>query len=172
MDLVSPRVVLFSLMLAVSGLALAQAPAARAPREPGRVVFVCEHGSVKSLIASLYFNQRAQQRGLPFKAVARGTAPDSAVPRSVREGLRDAGFDVSRYVPQRLRASDADGASLVVSFDQDIAAVVNGRSELLHWDNLPAVLADYVRGRDAILNRVDALIEQLAKASHDGEHYE
>ena len=80
MGLVSPRVVLFSFMLSVSGLALAQAPAARGPHEPGRVVFVCEHGSVKSLIASLYFNQRAQQRGLPFKAVARGTAPDSAVP--------------------------------------------------------------------------------------------
>ena len=75
-------------------------------------------------------------------------------------------------MPQRLRASDADGASLVVSFDQDIAAVVSDRSELLHWDNLPAVLADYVRGRDAILNRVDALIEQLAQASHNGEHYE
>ena len=41
---------------------------------PPRVVFVCEHGSVKSLVAMMYFNHRAQERGLKFRAIARGLA--------------------------------------------------------------------------------------------------
>jgi protein-tyrosine-phosphatase len=166
------RMSLFTLVLSVCGLAFAQSPDKDVVHEPGRVVFVCEHGSVKSLIASVYFNQRAQERGLPFKAVARGTAVESTVPPSVKDGLRAAGFDVSGYVPQPLRASDVKGASLVVSFDQDVTKLVDGRSPQLQWDNLPGVLADFVRGRDAILERVDALIDQLAKTSQKDPHHE
>ena len=55
-------------------------------REPAKVVFVCEHGSVKSLVAMEHFNRRARERGLPYQAVARGLAPDRAVPEAVRVG--------------------------------------------------------------------------------------
>src|SRR5262249_7518717 len=74
--------------------------AATPPSGAHPVVFVCDHGSVKSLIAASYFNRAAQARGLAYRAVARGTAPESRVPPSVREGLREIGVDVSSYVPQ------------------------------------------------------------------------
>jgi len=128
-----------------------------------RVVFVCEHGSVKSLIAASYFNRAASARGLPFDAIARGTAPEQAVPRIVQIGLSESGMNVSQHVPQKFVASDLGGASLVVSFDQDIEATVDGKVRHLKWDNLPGVLADYPRGRDAIVQKVDALIDALAK---------
>jgi hypothetical protein len=158
------RIVLLTAGLSIGAGLFAQPPAAAPADDSHRVVFVCEHGSVKSLIATLYFNQRARERGLPYTAVARGTAPNAAVPTAVREGLRSAGFDVARYVPQPFKASDVDGASLVVSFDREITNTVAGKVRLLRWDNLPGVLADYSRGRDAILARVDALLEQLATA--------
>jgi hypothetical protein len=41
---------------------LAQGIAAASRREPAHVVFVCEHGSVKSLIAMEYFNRSVQER--------------------------------------------------------------------------------------------------------------
>jgi arsenate reductase len=131
------------------------------PSEPVHVVFVCEHGSVKSLIAMVYFNARAHARGLPYQAIARGTAPEPVVPGPVREGLRAGGFDVSGFVPQLFKASDLDGASLVVSFDQDIDKTVGGRVRHLRWDNLPGVLADYARGRDEIVRHVDSLLDSL-----------
>jgi arsenate reductase len=132
--------------------------------EPLRVVFVCEHGSVKSLIAMLYFNRKARERGLPYQAVARGTAPEPVVPVPVREGLHINGFDVSGFVPQLFKTSDVDDASLVVSFDQDIDKTVNARVPHLRWDNLPGVLADYRRGRDEIVRHVDALLDELARS--------
>src|SRR6185312_5249896 len=133
--------------------------------DPHRVVFVCEHGAVKSLIAALYFNQRAELRGLQYTAVARGTSPEAAVPPPVQLALRAAGFDVDRYVPQAFNSTDVDRASLVVSFDQDITQTVAGRVRELRWDNLPSVLADYALGRDEIIRRVDGLIEQLMEAA-------
>ncbi len=134
-------------------------------REPTHVVFVCEHGSVKSLIAMEYFNRSVQERGLAYRAVARGTAPEPTVPEPVREGLRNVGFDVSHFVPRLFDASDVEEASLVVSFDQDIAKIVGGKARHLAWDNLPGVLTDYARGRDEIVRHVDDLIDELARST-------
>jgi arsenate reductase (thioredoxin) len=161
----SRRILLFSLAILFGDQALAQGLAARSIGEPARVVFVCEHGSVKSLIAMLYFNRSAQERGLMYRAVARGTAPEPIVPGPVQEGLRGVGFDVSEFVPQLFKASDVDDASLVVSFDQDIAQIVGGRARHLRWDNLPGVLGDYARGRDEIVRHVDSLVDELARSA-------
>ncbi len=40
------------------------------------IVFVCEHGAAKSVIAATYFNKLANEKGLNLKAIARGTHPD------------------------------------------------------------------------------------------------
>jgi protein-tyrosine-phosphatase len=151
------RIVLLGLAMSLGGQSLG----AGSPNEPARVVFVCEHGSVKSVIAMVYFNRGARERGLPYLAVARGTAPEPTVPGPVREGLRVSGFDVSEFVPQLFKVSDMDDARLVVSFDQDIEKMVDARVRHLRWDNLPGVLAEYARGRDEIVRHVDALLDEL-----------
>jgi arsenate reductase (thioredoxin) len=169
MHSISMRIVLLSLAMSLVGQSLA---AGSTLNEPARVVFVCEHGSVKSLIAMVYFNRNARDRGLPYRAVARGTAPEPVVPGPVLEGLRAVGFDASEFVPQLFKASDVDGASLVVSFDQDIEKTVGGRARHLRWDNLPGVLADYPRGRDEIVRHVDALLDELTRSAAENSKSE
>ncbi len=129
------------------------------------MVFVCEHGSVKSLVAMMYFNRGAEERGLPYRAVARGTAPEPVVPAAVREGLRADGFLVSAFTPQKFYASDADHALLVVSFDHDLTETLDGRAPYVKWDDLPGVLSDYARGRTEILRHVNELIDELARGT-------
>lgn len=158
----STYLVIALLALALGKQANAQEAAASAVT-PHRVVFVCEHGSVKSLVATVYFNRRAQERGLVYRALARGVAPDSVVPSTVRNGLRQDGFDVSAFHPRQFRPSDAKQASLVVSFDQDLAKRIGAPVQYSRWDNLPGVLADYPRGRDAITRHIEALIDELVK---------
>jgi len=46
--------------------------------------------------------------------------------------------------------------------DEDLKAIVAGRTPHLSGDNLPEVLADYAIGRDAIMSRIDRLVAQLA----------
>jgi hypothetical protein len=156
------RAPLFGLILAAGIQLPAQSGAPPRASEAPRVVFVCEHGSVKSLMAASYFNQRAQAKGLRVRAVARGVDPERTVPPAVRDGLRAAGFDVSEYRPQLLRASDVEGATLVVSFDEDVFEMVAGRARYVKWDNLPSVLSNYARGKDAILERIDGLLAEIA----------
>jgi len=59
------------------------------------VVFVCEHGAAKSVVATAYFNKLAAERGLPFRATFRGTTlatnrpvADSQISSSVSYLLR------------------------------------------------------------------------------------
>jgi len=145
------------------GACSAGAIAAESPAAPLRIVFVCEHGSVKSLVAMEYFNREVRERGLAYRAIARGTAPEPEVPSVVRDGLHTGGFNVSAFKPQKFAASDLDHASLVVSFDQDVAKIVAGRAHYLKWDDLPDVLTNYARGRDAIIGHLNELIGELAR---------
>ena len=150
------------LVLALGPQPGAQSPGTTSQSAPVPVVFVCEHGSVKSLVATVYFNRWAEQRGLAYRAVARGLEPDASVPAAVREGLRTDGFSIYDFVPHSLVASDLVHASLVVSFDQDVTKLV-GSTRYVKWDGLPGVLAHYPRGRDAIVKHVHALLDELAE---------
>jgi protein-tyrosine-phosphatase len=154
-----------SILIALCSLGLACGTQACAQdlTEPARIVFVCEHGSVKSLVAMEYFNRRAKARGIAYRAVARGTAPERTVPKAVRDGLRSDGFEVSAFEPRMFEASDVDHTALIVSFDQDVARIVGPQTRYLKWDDLPGVLTDYTRGKDEIVRHVDALIDELAR---------
>jgi arsenate reductase len=71
-----------------------------------QVVFVCEHGNVKSLIAASLFEQVAKQRGLPSRAVSLGISPEAKVPPSIVDALRKDGIDTASYKPQPLTSKD------------------------------------------------------------------
>jgi arsenate reductase len=149
------------------GLLLLGGPRGRPARQPAdtqRIVFVCEHGTVKSVVAAALFNKLARERGLAAVALSRGTAPDSALPALVRDGLLADGAGPWRARPTRLTAADVAGASLFVSFDQPIDALVDRRVPVRRWDGTPSVMASYRAGRDAILERVRALVAELERA--------
>lgn len=126
------------------------------------VVFVCEHGTVKSLVALQHFQRLAAERGLTVRAVSRGTHPDLTVPEVVRRGLRGDGFDVESFHPQQFAGADLQSAVLIVALDAEVESVVNGRIPIVRWDSLPAVTQDYGGARTAIVARLRELIDQLA----------
>lgn len=139
--------------------------AQRALRTPntGTIVFVCEHGTAKSVIAMAYFESIARARGLAFRAVSRGMDPDPAVPRNVRDGLRGDNLALGAFVPTRLATADLEAAALVISFDRpEVAALARGRAAVQSWDGLPSVSASYALARHAIRRRVEALVDSLA----------
>ena len=155
-----------SLMLSiVSPVLTAQERPPSAPPDSETVVFVCEHGSVKSVVALAYFTQLARQRHLPIRAISRGTAPDSGVPGLVREGLRRDGLPLGPFSPVRFTPRDLASAIAVVSFDQPgVAGVVGGRVPTAVWDGLPAVSENYPVARDSIRHRVARLVDSLSRA--------
>ena len=127
-----------------------------------RIVFVCEHGTVKSLVALEYFTRYARERGLRMDAISRGTRPDSAVPSVVASGLRSDGFDLRGFRPQKFTPLDLSGALLVVALDANIDSVVEGTRTVARWDGMPSVMVSYATGRRAIERRVRRLVDSLS----------
>jgi protein-tyrosine-phosphatase len=129
------------------------------------VVFVCEHGSAKSLVAASFFERLARERGLKARVLSRGTLPDPAVPEAVVRALGDDGFDVASFQPQALTEADLRGASRAVAIGVDISdlAARTGTS-VARWDDIPPVSASYPAARAAIVSRVESLLRDLEKA--------
>lgn len=90
------------------GLALAVLPAT-GQKGGSTVVFVCPHGAAKSVIAAAYFNQMSVERGLPNRAVARGTEPGDALSQTAVNGLVADGLPAPAGKPQAPRKSTATG---------------------------------------------------------------
>src|SRR3954471_6378504 len=67
---------------------------AQATGKPQTIVFVCPFGSAKSVVAARFFNRMATERGLSYRAVARGLTPESTIPAYVREPIRSDGFEI------------------------------------------------------------------------------
>ena len=128
------------------------------------VVFVCEHGAAKSVVAAAHFNRLATERGLPFRAVSRGTAPDSSVPGPITNGLSTEKMSVpAGFKPTPVAANDVAGASKVVTFDVTLPVTAEA-SKLSRWDKMPAFSDGYGPASAAIATKVEALVNELAAA--------
>jgi protein-tyrosine-phosphatase len=123
------------------------------------VLFVCEHGSAKSVVAAAHFNRLAAQQGVPLHAISRGTDPDPENHPAAVAGLAgDALQPAAR--PRRLAIADLDGAAAVVAFSP-LPASYASHAPVRVW-NVPAVSEGYGRARDEIVARVRELLAELA----------
>lgn len=115
----------------------AEEPTLKKETSPRLIVFVCEHGSAKSLVAASFFERMAKERGIVVRAVSRGTAPDASVPAAVVEALRGDGFDVAAFKPQRLKEADVLAADRVVAIGVDLGGVgAKTRAGVVRWDDI------------------------------------
>src|SRR2546425_684846 len=78
---------------------------------PPTIVFVCEHGAAKSVIATAYFNKLAAERGLPYRAIFRGTSPQDDLSTRAIAGLHADGVAVPAGKPTSIRSDDITRAT-------------------------------------------------------------
>jgi arsenate reductase (thioredoxin) len=151
-------VAVVAMMVGTSGTAPA------AGKEAPLVVFVCEHGSAKSLVAASFFDRLAKERGLAARAVARGTAPDDSVPTAVVELLRGDGFAVATFQPRALKAAEVAVAVRVVAIGADLGKLgTEAGTRLQRWDDVPPFAQGYSLARSVIVAHVEALLRDLER---------
>jgi protein-tyrosine-phosphatase len=124
------------------------------------VLFVCLHGSAKSLIAAEHLNRLARSRGMLIRAESVGVEPDDAVPPHVVAGLAADGVDVRGYVPRPITADRLAAATHVVSFSCDVTGMLPDTAAIERWDDVPMVSDGYSAARDVILGRVAGLLDR------------
>ena len=130
------------------------------PAGTGTILFICEHGSAKSVVAAAHFNRIAVARGLPFRAISRGTVPDAEMAPAAVEGLLGDGLKPDEPVPAKLEQSDLDAAVRVVSFCA-LPPGLQVRSPVEHWE-VPPVSTQYSASREAMLLQIERLLRELA----------
>ena len=125
------------------------------------VVFICEHGAAKSVVASEYFNQLAAERGLAVRAIARGADPQAELSVSAFKGLKADGLAPTLDAPHPLTAAEVRRSARVIAFDCEQPTMKALRSMDTCWDDVPTVSEDYARARDAIRVHVATMVDQM-----------
>lgn len=143
------------------------------------VLFLCTGNYYRSRFAEMYFNARAVQSGVNWRAVSRGIATELGVdlpgPVSplVPARLSALGMDAAADTrsPLQLQESDLAAADLVIALDdtehppfmrQRFAAWAN---RITYWDVPDAHLLNAEDALARIADRVDALLQRLGSGS-------
>lgn len=131
-------------------------------QEVKKIVFVCEHGSAKSVVAAAHFNHLAEERGLPWRAISRGTEPDAEMAPAAVLGLKEDGLPAPTGKPVALSQADLDTAEKVVTFAIDLPADLRPESPPARWE-VPPVSTDYAGARAAMVTLIEEMIAKLEK---------
>ena len=121
------------------------------------VLFICEHGAAKSIIAAAEFNKMAEQRGLPHRAIARGTNPDPSFSPVTVSGLRKDGLPEPKGKPQMVTAADVNRANRVVTLGCKLPNSVARPTKI----SSPG--KDYDSARTDVVRHLEQLIDELSR---------
>ncbi len=145
------------------------------------VLFLCTGNYYRSRFAEMYFNARAVQAGVKWRAVSRGIATElgADLPGPVSPLVIDRlaalglGSAADTRAPLQLQESDLAAANLVIALDgtehppfmrQRFAAWAD---RITYWDVPDAHL---LKAEDALMriaDRVDALVQRLGSGSQE-----
>lgn len=123
------------------------------------ILFVCEHGSAKSIIATAHFNRLAKAEGINVRAISRGINPDSTIPKAINDHLIADGLKRHIGDPIQLTDSDLNNSEYVIVFNP-LPQKYNQSGNITHW-NIPSFEAGYPVAKDSILTNIKRIIDKI-----------
>ena len=123
------------------------------------IVFVCEHGAAKSVIAAAHFNKLAKEKGMNLRGIARGTHPDAQLSSKAIAGLGQQGLASMESIPKKLAREDVESAERVVCFCE-LPAEYLPPARIEQWEDIPPVSESYETARDAIVERIHQMLNE------------
>lgn len=128
---------------------------------PPRVLFICQFGTAKSAIARELLKRRATERGIPVAVFSRGITPEPHLASSTRDILLSEGIVLDAEEARKLSAVDLRAADIVVIFNP-LPAPMRRRNQR-DWSDVPSVNDTYPLARAELDQRIDLLINELAR---------
>jgi arsenate reductase (thioredoxin) len=151
-----------NVLLIVIGIVSSGAQATTA--QPPAVIFVCEHGAAKSVIATAYFNKLATERGLPYRATFRGTAPQDDLSVRAVAGLQADGLSIPAGKPSAISDDDIAQATHIFAIGCNLPDKARRSGRADDWSDVPDDRG-YGPMRDAIVRHVKELLDRLLAGS-------
>src|SRR5262245_1587869 len=145
------------ILLTLATLLIVDGQASKTTAASPSIVFVCEHGAAKSVIATAYFNKLAAERGLPYRATFRGTSPQDDLSVRAVAGLKADGVAVPVGKPAAISDADVADATHIFAIGCTLPdkALRSGKAD--DWSDVPDDQG-YAPMRDAIVRHVTALL--------------
>lgn len=154
---ITREVALFLILAAVPALAQE-----RKALPAHTIIFVCEHGSAKSVVAAAHFNRLAKEKGLPHRAITRGTNPDQEIPAIIRRGLAADGLDVTGSIPRLIAPDEIRDGERVITFACALPGKPSASApKFADWNDIPNLSENYERGRQTIVAHLNELLKSL-----------
>jgi len=126
------------------------------------IVFVCEHGAAKSVVATAYFNKLAAERGLPYRATFRGTTPQDELSVRAVEGLKADGLAIPSGKPAAISDADVTDATHIFAIGCTLPHNALRSGKAADWSDVPDDKG-YGPMRDAIVRHVRQLLDELTQ---------
>ena len=142
--------------------ASAQPASAKPQSNSPAVVFVCEHGAAKSVIATAYFNKLAADRNLPYRATFRGTSPQEALSVRAVQGLTADGVPIPAGAPTAIGDADIKTATHIFAIGCTLPSAALSSGKAKDWSDVPDDKG-YEAQRDAIVRHVKELLDDLQR---------
>lgn len=140
---------------------IAVQPATQPTGTAPSIVFVCEHGAAKSVIATAYFNTLAAERGLPYRATFRGTSPQDELSVRAVAGLKQDGVAVPSAKPGAISDGDVANATHIFAIGCTLPETARRSGKADDWSDVPDDKG-YGPMRDAIVRHVKELLDRLS----------
>jgi len=128
------------------------------------VIFVCEHGSSKSLVAASLFNRMAEQRGSSVRALSRAVSSetvDTKVSPRLVQSMSGDGFNVETFRPRALSSAEAARAASVVVIGYEGKVESAGAASVERWNDIPPASLQYDSAKKGLTSHIDLLLRTL-----------
>ena len=139
-------------------VAFGQAVKAKVSSVAPTVLFVCEHGAAKSVIAAAYFDKLAKDQHLPHRAAFRGVNPDATLSSVAEKGLKQDGIDTRGWKPSRVTQQGIDEASQIVTLGCALPVGIHVASKVTDWSDISSPSQNYERARQRLKKESRSLL--------------
>lgn len=127
-----------------------------------KVMFVCEHGAAKSLVAAAYFNKLAAERGMPDRAIFRGANPQEELSTRAVAGLKEDGLQVPDMKPTAIADADVSASTHIFAIGCVLPKAAASSGKATDWNDVPDDKG-YGPMRDAIVAHVRMLLDDIQR---------
>lgn len=124
-----------------------------------QVLFVCEHGSAKSVVAAAHFKALAEKENLELTIISRGINPDETVPQKINDFLKTDGLPQHTGTPQKVSSNDIASSNYIIAFNPIPGNLTRGK-HIINW-TVPAISDGYTASRDSIIVNLKDLILKI-----------
>jgi arsenate reductase (thioredoxin) len=149
-----------SVCILAAGLNMAPNILSAKTMQPRKILFVCQYGTAKSVIAREFFRKRAKHRGIDVQAISRGLTIEDHITAKLRKNLAADHIDPNIEPIRSMAQEDWQSADIVIAFNPLPTSVTHG--DVRDWTDLPSVNDKYKKARSIMKRRIDRLLDEIS----------